>query len=123
LKKQVIWEYNEFANVLEYCVRNTGYMGDIKITFPVENDCIYVYSSNEYHKLSHNKFIRILCFISCLWVIFLPIYVWFRKRNSNRIVADYQMNISKEEAYSRNYYHIQSLVRNRVQNSLPIKAI
>jgi hypothetical protein len=123
MQKQVIWNYDEMGRVIEYCIRNTGYKNQLKITFPVQNDKVYVYSSNEYHQLSHNNALRCILCVTCLWIVALPFYCLLRKKNSNKLIADFEMTVTPAEFYSRNYYHIQSLCINMTRSSTPFNPI
>jgi hypothetical protein len=131
MQKQVIWNYGEMGRVIEYCIRNTGYKDWITITFPVQNDKVYVFSSNEFthscHKCMDNNALSLILFVTGLWIIVWPFCCLFscllRKKNSNKLIADFEMTVTPAEFYSRNYYHIQSLCINKTRSSTPSNPI
>jgi hypothetical protein len=59
----------------------------------VHNNRITARSSSKLSRFSNSTLVRVLCVISCLFLIFGPIYLCLRAAGStkDRIVADYSM--------------------------------
>jgi hypothetical protein len=79
MNKQILWNYAELVRSLEYCIRCTGFPHQIEIKFPSKGDKVIAYSSGALSRLSHNCMVRTLCVLSCLWIIFLPIFCMLSK--------------------------------------------
>ncbi|KAL2913253.1 hypothetical protein HK105_207255 [Polyrhizophydium stewartii] len=120
LVKQLLWNFDELAQAIIYSVRMTGYTTSVKVKFPMANSKISVFCSDTMSQLAHNTCVRVLCVMTCLCIIFAPIYFASRKKVSNKIVCEYPMLISAPEFYTRNYYLIQQLALTRQKGSNPI---
>ena len=72
--------------------------------FSLNNHQIIARSSSELNRFSRSIRTRILCFLSCLWLIFAPIYFYLRAvgRIRYQIAADYQMLSTSEIFLRRN---------------------
>jgi hypothetical protein len=81
MRKQVMWDLNELESALRYCIRNTGYSSEIAIKFDMEGADVEVYSSDQWNRMAHDTCCNVLCVLSCLWILFLPLY----HLNSNSI--------------------------------------
>ena len=59
----------------------------------MSNNRITAHSSSKLSRFSHSTLVRVLCVISCLFLIFGPIYLCLRAAGSTKdqIVADYSM--------------------------------
>jgi hypothetical protein len=59
----------------------------------VNNNKISAHSSSKMSRFSNSTLVRVLCVISCLFLIFGPIYLCLRSAGSTKdhIVADYSM--------------------------------
>ncbi|KAH6587362.1 hypothetical protein BASA50_001291 [Batrachochytrium salamandrivorans] len=113
LTKQPLWDFNELSRALEFAVRQAGYNEKVKISFPQQAAKVSVYSSHTMSKLSRSTIVWVLCILSCLWIIMLPIYMIFRKKVSTKIVCEFPMLVTGNDFYTRHYYIIQDMVRNR----------
>jgi hypothetical protein len=60
----------------------------------VNNNRITARSSSKMSRFSNSTLVRVLCVVSCLFIIFGPIYLCLRAAGSTRdqIVADYSMS-------------------------------
>ena len=110
MHKQPLWEYNDLRCSLESCVRATGYTGSVSIQFITRSDKVSAYSSDTISKVAHNKIVKVLCVLSCLCIIFAPIYYSMRKK-VDKIICEYKVNMPGQEFYYRNYNMIQYYVR------------
>ncbi|XJO72687.1 hypothetical protein BDV3_003774 [Batrachochytrium dendrobatidis] len=113
LTKQPLWDFNELSCALEFAVRQTGYMHKIKISFPQKAAKVSVYSSHTLSRLSRSTFVWVICILSCLWIIVLPIYLLMRKKVSTKIVCEFPMMVSGHDFYMRHYYTIQNMAKSR----------
>lgn len=84
LKKQIRWNFAELTRALEWTVRSAGYMGNVQINFSVLNDEILAYDDSNLSKMAHSCAVKTLCVITCLCIIFAPIYFATRKNMSDR---------------------------------------
>jgi hypothetical protein len=78
LKKQVICDFEGLSVALHDCVKRTGYQGQISIQFLRHGDDVSAYSSTFLSRMAHNTLARVLCVLTCLWTLFLPIYCCMR---------------------------------------------
>ncbi|KAJ3343441.1 hypothetical protein HDU91_000379 [Kappamyces sp. JEL0680] len=115
LKKQVQWEWDKIRDILVFCIRQSGYGHSISITFPSYNDHIDVFCSSAWSRFSHNTAVRVLCVLTCLCIVFYPMFLGMRDKATNRIVVNYPVLISPEEFYNRNYYTIVHHVTSRTK--------
>ncbi|CAF1321941.1 unnamed protein product [Adineta steineri] len=92
-KQLVGWNYQELQDKIKALIYSTGYRSHINVTFSVNNNKIAARSSSKMSRFSSSLVVRILCVVSCLFLIFGPIYLCLRSAGStrDRIVADYSM--------------------------------
>jgi hypothetical protein len=84
LQKQLLWNFNELRAAIEWTIRSTGYRDSVHIRFDVSNSEVYAYSSSAMSKFSRNPCVQCLCFVTCLCIIFAPIYFLSRKTEDNK---------------------------------------
>jgi hypothetical protein len=84
MTKQVLWDFAPLKASLEYAIRQTGYPHRVFVSFPLKADKIRASSSHIAGRISRDKCARICCVISCLCIIFGPIYLLSRKQTSNK---------------------------------------
>ncbi|UJR27841.1 hypothetical protein I4U23_009107 [Adineta vaga] len=92
-KQLVGWNFHELQDRIKVLIYSTGYRNHINVTFTVNNNRIAARSSSKMSRFSNSTVVRVLCVISCLFLIFGPIYLCLRSAGStrDRIVADYSM--------------------------------
>ncbi|CAF1080071.1 unnamed protein product [Rotaria magnacalcarata] len=93
-QKQVVgWNFQELQDKIKALIYSTGYRNHITITFPMGNHRISARSPSTLSRFSNSTLVRVLCVVSCLCIIFGPIYLCLRAAGSTRdqIVADYAM--------------------------------
>lgn len=113
LLKFVEWDFEELTKSLEELVRSTGYRSTVNITFPMQGYKVVALASNEFSKAANSKVVRVLCVVSCLFLVFWPVWAIARKRMKNRLVCAYGMGASGEVFYARNQRQIYNLVEQR----------
>jgi hypothetical protein len=111
LTKYILWDYTELQQAIIGAFRSVGYYGEIAITFPKEQYEISVHSAHRMRKLARNNLVRALCFVTCLWVIAGPAYVFSRHRNADTLQATFRMRISPREWLQSNYWSIISNIK------------
>ncbi|KAJ3190578.1 hypothetical protein HK101_008587 [Irineochytrium annulatum] len=102
LKKEIIWDYANLTPQLRALVRMTGYRNDIHISYEHRAHEISVYSSSEIMKLSRACWMRTLCVITCLWIIFLPAFLIARRNVKDRLHAYYNCVAPASVFYNNN---------------------
>ncbi|CAF1472992.1 unnamed protein product, partial [Adineta ricciae] len=93
-QKQIVgWNFHELQDKIKALIYSTGYRNHISVTFSVNNDRIAARSSSKLSRFSNSTVVRVLCVVSCLFLIFGPIYLCLRSAGATRdqIVADYSM--------------------------------
>lgn len=65
----------------------------------MKNNRIISRSSSNLSRFSNSLLVRVLCILTCLWIIFGPIYLCLRSAGSveDKIVADYTMLMSGDD--------------------------
>jgi hypothetical protein len=63
-------------------IENANYRGHVKITFPIENPSVEVYSDYWVNRWRHNTWIYLLFMISFLWIFSWPILFFWTKKYS-----------------------------------------
>ncbi len=70
-------------------------------------------SSNQWAQASEAFAVKFLCVVTCLWVIFAPIYLMMRKDVKKKLVAEFPMMITGRKFYYDNYYTMYDAVKSR----------
>ncbi|CAF0856623.1 unnamed protein product [Rotaria sp. Silwood1] len=113
------WNLEELQKKLIVLVRSTGYQNSINVTYNRVNYQITARSSSKFSRFANSTVIRVLCCISCLCIIFGPIYYCLRTIGSTRdnIVAEYMMMKSDDTFLQLNAQKIVNSVIQRSYNS------
>lgn len=75
MKKQAIWDFEQVSKSVEFAIRQMHYPHKVEITFPTHADEVFVHNSSLLSKMSQNSWLQCLIIITCLWIVFLPIYL------------------------------------------------
>jgi len=86
-------------------IRNTNYRGHLKITFPIENPTVEVFSDHKVNRWRQNSWLYLLFLISFLWIFAWPILFFWTKKYS---VVKSAWPFSKEGEYGRKVYATMS---------------
>jgi hypothetical protein len=86
-------------------VLNTNYRGHLKITFPIENPSVEVYSNHRINRWRHNTWIYLLFLITFLWIFSWPVLFFWTKKYS---VVKSAWPFSKEGEDGRRVYATMS---------------
>ncbi len=84
LKKQIRWNFAELTRSIEWTIRSAGYGGCVEINFCLNNDQILAFDDSTLSRMAHSCAIKTLCVMTCLCIIFAPIYYATRKNMSDR---------------------------------------
>ncbi|CAF5036948.1 unnamed protein product, partial [Rotaria sp. Silwood1] len=113
------WNLEELKKKLIALVRSTGYENSINVTYNRIDYKIAARSSSTLSHFANSTLVRVLCYISCLCIIFGPIYCCLRTIGSTRdnIVAEYMMMKSDDIFLQFNAQMIVNSVIQRSYNS------
>ncbi|CAF1674091.1 unnamed protein product [Adineta ricciae] len=120
LRKQLHgWNLEDLKAKLIALVRSTGYRNDIHVAYNKRNYKIIARSSSTLSRFANSLLVRVLCCISCLCLIFGPIYCCLRAMGSTRddIIAEYQMTKSAHTFLQLNSQMITDTVIRRANSS------
>ena len=92
-------------------IRQQNYYNNIKIFYPLRNNLVKVQSTSTLCNLTKNKWIRLFCLLSFLWIIFWPIWWLYRKIYFVQIKSEFRMKISTKEWFENNVSYITSNVK------------
>ncbi|GES81160.1 ABC transporter [Rhizophagus clarus] len=106
--KVIIWDYDSLSKVIATIIRQQHYYNNIKISYPLRNNVVKVQSTSTLYSFTKNKWIKIFCLLTCLWIIFWPIWWLYRKVYSVQIKSEFRMKIKTKEWFENNVSHIVS---------------
>lgn len=110
LEKIVVWDYDRVTQLLSDLVRSTRLGCHVRVEFPKQDWKVSALASNRRSRAAHSTLVRVLCVLSCLCVVFWPVWAIARKRMKNRLTCEYQMAVRADEFYYRNWCRIRSAV-------------
>ncbi|KAJ3096173.1 hypothetical protein HDU97_006179 [Phlyctochytrium planicorne] len=113
MEKEIPWDYNSLRMSITTAVRLTGYWGSVSVTFPRKNYKMAVFSSSAISEISRSCVTWVFLALTCLWIIFLPLYFILRKAVKGRLAAHYPIGIDVPTFYQRNINNIVMLARRR----------
>ncbi|CAF3474790.1 unnamed protein product [Rotaria socialis] len=113
------WNLEELKKKIIALVRSTGYQNGINVAYNRVNYQIAARSSSKLSQFANSTVVRVLCCISCLCIIFGPIYYCLRTIGSarNTIVAEYMMMESDDIFLQLN---AEMIVNSVIQRSILI---
>ncbi|KAJ3115678.1 hypothetical protein HDU96_000226 [Phlyctochytrium bullatum] len=122
LEKEIVWDYAGLRTALETAIRQTGYRETIRINFHRQNHIIRVHSSHVLSRMAQSCWTWFFLTITCLWIIFLPLYFLTRKKVANRLVAHFHMKTQASDFYYRNIAQIMvaAMHRRKYGHVLPL---
>lgn len=100
MKKQILWNYAELTQSLMYCIKNAGYDHSISITYPMRCDKVKAFSSGPISQMAHSIYVQIFCVLTCLCIIFAPIFYATRKK-IDMIVCEFPITMPARDFYMR----------------------
>jgi hypothetical protein len=114
VRKWIDWDSVQLKKAIGALIkRSTNYEYDIETVVRVTNNAITVHSDSFMSKFSQSWITKGFCIISCLWIVFLPIYRLSRKYIHGKILAHYPMAITESDFYYRNAEKIVQTVKDR----------
>ncbi|CAG8442671.1 12304_t:CDS:2 [Acaulospora morrowiae] len=102
MRKVVLWDYESLTKAVSSTIRSQGYRNDIRITYPMRNHVVVVQSDHKFARLTRKFWFKFLCFITCLWIILLPLSWLYKKSYKNQLRSDFQMNIGPRDWFQQN---------------------
>ncbi|CAB4397523.1 unnamed protein product [Rhizophagus irregularis] len=106
--KVIIWDYEPLSKVIATIIRQQHYYNNIKISYPLRNNIVKVQSTSTLYSFTKNKWIKLFCLLTCLWIIFWPIWWLYRKFYTVQIKSEFRMKISTKEWFENNVSYIVS---------------
>lgn len=114
LTKEVNWDYNGLTRALTTAIRDSGFYENVEITFKTEDHEIVVKSNSPLSRYMDSVAVKILLFISCLWIIALPlVYLFKEKFGHSNLKSAWNMNISERDWYTAHIGEIVNSCRSR----------
>jgi hypothetical protein len=117
MRKKVQWDKKGLKKALKKLVYaahyNPNHIVDVK--FVKKNNRVHVRSSSILSKMANDTCSRILCVLTCLWTVFLPLWLVVRKKVDKQLVAYYHYLITPEEFYQHFSQQIYKLAMNRAR--------
>jgi hypothetical protein len=107
----VQWDFTELQQAIIGAIRNAGFYKQITITFPKQQHEVSVHSAHCMGRFARNTWVRVLCVLSCLWVVACPIYMCSRHRMADTLLADFKMRITPKDWFYTNYQTIMMNIR------------
>ncbi|KAJ3231277.1 hypothetical protein HDU81_003883 [Chytriomyces hyalinus] len=102
MEKEILWDYSNIQNSIIAALRMSGYMHTVQVTFPKGNCLVSALSSSALSKAADNTCVKVMCVLTCLCVLFLPIFLLTRKNVNHQLFAYYQCVGTGREFYERN---------------------
>lgn len=97
------FNYSDVKTRLEALVRRTNYHGSLNITFPVKDQYVHVYNESKINVWRRNKWIRMFCYITFLWIITWP-YLYFRTKRFEVVFSDWPFSVPDPNDDNRRKY-------------------
>jgi len=72
------------------CIRSTNYIGRISVGFPIHDTRVEIYPANRISKLRKTKWLRVIFYITFLWIFAWP-YLWFMTRRYHVAIMTWRM--------------------------------
>ncbi|KAI9332517.1 hypothetical protein BDR26DRAFT_869228 [Obelidium mucronatum] len=118
LQKEICWDYDGVTKSLLTAIRMTGYCHNIKIDYVKTNNVISAHSSSALSKFADNMCVKVMCVVTCLCIVFFPIFLMVRKNVKNQLFAYYLCVGSGRQFYERNVGVVVNSVMNRCKGGV-----
>ncbi|KAI8612027.1 hypothetical protein BC830DRAFT_1138632 [Chytriomyces sp. MP71] len=113
MKKEIVWDFEHIKTSIKAAIRCTGYFHDIHVSFPKANYKVSAMADTDLSHFANSTVTRVLCFLSCLWIIFLPLFLIVRKNVTGQLYAYYQCVDTGRSFYDKNVGLIMNAVLHR----------
>ncbi|KAI8850899.1 hypothetical protein BC829DRAFT_388038 [Chytridium lagenaria] len=114
LEKEIPWDYRNLHDAFVSAIRSTGYRFRIQVEFQRPFSSITVFSSSPIARAAQSWFTWVFLWISCLWVIFLPLFYMTRKKFKGRLAAHFNVNVGAAAFFQNNVGTVLECVHRRV---------
>lgn len=126
LKKVVLWGKDRVTSLITDLVKAAGYgkvpSEGIAVSFRMSDDEVVASASNWVSRAAHHKFVRCLCWATCLCVLFFPVWHTVRDSKKHRLECEYRMAVSADDFVAANSARIHSAVVRREKQLKPVPA-
>nr|CAG8639071.1 6097_t:CDS:1 [Entrophospora candida] len=113
MKKTVLWDYQSLTKAISTSIRLHGFHRFLEITYPLQNHKVKVQSDHKFAKFTRNTFTQVLCVVTCVCIVFWPLFWLYKKSFKNQIRSDFCMSISTRDWYDKHIYYILGEIRNQ----------
>ncbi|ORX49866.1 hypothetical protein DM01DRAFT_1337996 [Hesseltinella vesiculosa] len=111
LTKVINWNYAQLTRAFTAAIRSHGYRHSVAITYELENYRIYVKSNSTISQMVDHKAIRVLFFITCLWILAWPILLLFRHQFGHRTLkSEWTMRCTEQQWYDQHLREVLSQI-------------
>ncbi|KAJ3408897.1 hypothetical protein CcCBS67573_g07558 [Chytriomyces confervae] len=113
MHKEIEWDVKQIRKWLEAAIRTTGYCHRVHIDFPKSNDTVTALADSDLSHCANSFVTKVLCFLSCLWILFWPLFMLVRNNVTGQLHAYYLCEGTEMEFVSRNMAVILHAVTHR----------
>ncbi|KAI8817007.1 uncharacterized protein EV422DRAFT_260386 [Fimicolochytrium jonesii] len=117
LVKQIDWPLEQLTALARARIRELGFRDNLDVVITFDNNTIVARSSSGLSSFAHNTAVRCLCVISCLWLIFLPMFWALKTTVKFRLIAIYKTEKPWELFWEKNVHILEHGVRSRVSQT------
>jgi hypothetical protein len=117
LKKVVVWDRERVTKLIVDVVTAAGYSTQgkhqsrsITVDFDMKDEQVMVFGSNWISRSAYNKYVRCLCYASCLCCVFCPAWHLARGRKKHRLECEYGMAVRADDFIANNRRQIYDTV-------------
>ena len=114
IKRRVRGDFMTFKSALIQLVKSIrppGMNQDLVVSFRYEQDRIRVHSPSAIAGMAGDDIVRAFCFITCMWVVFLPLYQLSKRPTEVSLKASYPFSDQlMKEFYDKNAVKIRDAV-------------
>lgn len=117
LKKVVMWDGERVTKLIKDVVTAAGYSTggkhqsrSITVDFEMEDEQVMVLGSNWISRSAYNKYVRCLCYASCLCCVFCPAWGLARGRKKYALECEYVMAVEADDFVTNNRLQIHNTV-------------
>ncbi|ORZ24568.1 hypothetical protein BCR42DRAFT_403196 [Absidia repens] len=107
LTKVIDWDYAQLTRAFTSAIRAHGYYHSVVISYELGNHKITIKTDSTVSRLSDNKAIRFLFFITCLWIFAWPILWLCKKKFGHSILkSEWAMKVTERQWYEDHVHEV-----------------
>ncbi|KAG0183237.1 hypothetical protein DFQ28_000107 [Apophysomyces sp. BC1034] len=120
LTKVVEWNYAELTQALTAAIHAHGYCHHIHISYVMKNYKITVKTSSQISRMADHWLVRLLCFVSCLWIVAWPVlWLWRKKFGHATLKSEWLMAVTERDWYNTNIREVLNQVPRGPTRAVP----